>query len=133
MSLCQVNLFVDDFQTMVSFYRDALGFEASDVDPGAPCIPMVNWASLRTGAVTIELFDGKTFWDRRLLRGANRDALQLCFIVDNVERERERLQGSGVDCDPIVVEGWGSYASFRDPEGNWLQIYEVLDQAGATR
>ena len=129
MSLFQVNLFVDDFQTMLSFYRDALGFEATDVDPGAPCIPMVNWASVRTGGVTIELFDGNTFWDRRLLRGANRDALQLCFIVDDVERQRELLQGSGVDCDPIINEAWGSYASFRDPEGNWLQIYEVLDQA----
>jgi catechol 2,3-dioxygenase-like lactoylglutathione lyase family enzyme len=124
-----VNLFEDDFQTILSFYRDALGFEATEVDPGAPSNPKVNWVSLRTGVVTIELFDGKTFWDSKLLRGANRDALQLCFIVDDVERERERLQGSGVDCDPIIDEAWGSYASFRDPEGNWLQIYEVLDQA----
>ena len=128
MSLFQVNLFVDDFQAMLSFYRDALGFELTDVEPGAPCIPMVNWVSLRTGMVTIELFDGRTFWDAELLRGANRDALQLCFIVEDVAQERERLQGVGVDCDPIIGEAWGSYASFRDPEGNWLQIYEVLDR-----
>ena len=129
MTLLQVNLFVHDFPRTLSFYRDALGFAATDVDPGPPCIPMTNWASLRTGGVTIELFDGEAFWDTTLLRGTNRDAVQLCFLVDDVRRERERLKGSGVDCDPVVEEAWGSYASFRDPEGNWLQIYQVVDPA----
>jgi catechol 2,3-dioxygenase-like lactoylglutathione lyase family enzyme len=131
MNLFQVNLFVQDFSTMLSFYRDALGFETTDVDPGPPCVPMVNWASLRTGSVTLELFDAETFWDTRLLHGANRDAAQLCFIVDDVEGERARLVAHGVDCDPVVTEPWGSYASFRDPEGNWLQIYEVRDRRNA--
>jgi hypothetical protein len=60
---------------MLSFYRDALGFEVADVDPGAPRVPMVNWVSSRTRMVTIELFDAA-----------------------------------------------------KDPERNWLQIYEVLDR-----
>jgi catechol 2,3-dioxygenase-like lactoylglutathione lyase family enzyme len=128
MNLFQVNIFVDDFPVMLRFYRDALGFETNDLEPGPPCVPMVNWASLRTGAVTMELFDAATFWDTKLLRGANREAVQLCFIVDDVQRERERLEAAGVRCDPAVSEGWGSYASFRDPEGNWLQIYDVSDR-----
>jgi catechol 2,3-dioxygenase-like lactoylglutathione lyase family enzyme len=127
MDLSQVNLFVTDFPAMLQFYRDALGFETTDIAPGPPCVPMVNWASLRTGDVTLELFDAATFWDTKLLRGANRDAVQLCFIVDEVERERARLDANGVRCDPMVSEQWGSYCSFRDPEGNWLQIYEVFD------
>jgi len=129
MNLFQANLFVDDFATMLTFYRDRLGFDANDIEPGEPCIPMVNWVSLRTGDVTIELFDARTFWDPDLLRNANRTAIQLCFIVDDVERERARLEANGVACDPVVTEPWGSYASFRDPEGNWLQIYDVLDQS----
>ena len=129
MNLFQVNLFVSDFVAMLSFYRDALGFEPSDTDPGPPCQPLVNWASLRTGGVTIELFDAQTFWDSRRLQRTYRDAVQLCFIVDDVKRERGRLETNGVSCDPIVDESWGSYASFRDPEGNWLQIYEVSDSA----
>ena len=129
LNLFQVNLFVNDFPAMLRFYRDALGFETTDVQPGPPCVPMVNWASLRTGGVTLELFDGATFWDTKLLRGANRDAVQLCFIVKDVERERGQLEAKGVRCDPIVSEEWGSYASFREPEGNWLQLYEVLDRA----
>ena len=47
----------------------------------------VNWASLSTGSVTTELFDTATFWDIKLLRGANRHAMQLCFSVDSVERQ----------------------------------------------
>jgi hypothetical protein len=31
---------------------------------------VVGWASLRTGDVSIELFDARTFWDLSLLRGA---------------------------------------------------------------
>ena len=127
LNLLQVNLFVDDFPLMLRFYRDTLGFETTDVEPGPPCVPMVNWASLRTGGVTIELFDGATFWDTKLLRGANRDGVQLCFIVADVQRERGQLEAKGVRCDPVVNESWGSYASFRDPEGNWLQVYEVLE------
>ena len=125
MNLFQVNLFVEDLPSAVSFYRDALGFETTDVEPGPPCVPMVNWASLRTGDVTIELFDARTFWDARLLQRSNRDAVQLCFVVDDVQRERDRLETHGISCDPVIAESWGSYASFRDPEGNWLQIYEL--------
>lgn len=125
MNLFQVNLFLDDFPAMMAFYRDALGFETADVDPGAPCVPLVNWVSLRTGNVTIELFDAHVFWDTELVRRANRDAVQLCFLVQDLERERTRLEGNGVECDPTVREPWGSYASFRDPEGNWLQIYAI--------
>ena len=125
MNLFQVNLFVEDFASMLRFYRDALGFQTNDIDPGPPSIPMVNWASLRTGSVSIELFDAQTFWDSSLLQRANRDAAQLCFVVDSVPRERERLQAAGVECHPIVGENWGMYSSFQDPEGNWLQIFVV--------
>lgn len=52
--------------------------------------------------------------------------MQLCFNVDDVQRERTRLESAGVACDPLVEEQWGRYASFRDPEGNWLQVFEVF-------
>ena len=127
MNLFQVNLFVKSLPEMLRFYRDTLGFEVNDIEPGPPSIPLVNWASLRTGSIVVELFDGATFWDADLLADANRQAAQLCFIVDDVEHERARLEEAGVRCDPIIVEGWGRYASFRDPEGNWLQVFEVFE------
>ena len=130
MNLSQVNLFVEDFPKMLGFYRDALGLDVNDIDPGPPSVPMVNWVSLRAGSINIELFDAATSWDIRLLATPNRDAAQLCFLVDDVERERLQLEQSGVRCDPIVGEDWGRYASFRDPEGNWLQLFEVHDRDG---
>jgi hypothetical protein len=36
----------------------------------AVVVVVVGWASLRTGDVSIELFDARTFWDLSLLRGA---------------------------------------------------------------
>jgi predicted enzyme related to lactoylglutathione lyase len=121
---------VADFPAMLTFYREQLGFDVNDIEPGPPSVPLVNWASLRTGSVVIELFDAATHWDPKLLRSANRDAVQLCFIVDDVQAERTRLEAAGVVCDPVVEEGWGRYASFRDPEGNWLQLFEVFDTSG---
>jgi hypothetical protein len=88
---------------------------------------MVNWASLRTGSVSFELFDAETFWDSSVLHRANRDATQLFFIVDSVPQERARLQAVGLVCHPMVSEDW--YSSFRDPEGNWLQIFEVHNRS----
>jgi catechol 2,3-dioxygenase-like lactoylglutathione lyase family enzyme len=126
MNLSQVNLFVKSFPVMLRFYRDTLGFELNDIEPGPPSVPLVNWASLRTGSVVLELFDATVFWDSTLLPDTNRNAMQLCFIVENVERERARLEAAGVQCDQVVAEPWGRYASFRDPEGNWLQIFEVF-------
>jgi catechol 2,3-dioxygenase-like lactoylglutathione lyase family enzyme len=133
MDLFQVNLFVKNFPEMLRFYRDTLGFDVNDIEPGPPSVPLVNWASLQTGGVVLELFDAETFWDPELLDDANRQAVQLCFIVDDVEREQARLDHAGVPCDPVVVEAWGRYASFRDPEGNWLQIFEVFDRDPSPR
>jgi hypothetical protein len=49
LNLFQVNLFVDDFPSMLGFYRDVLGFETNDIEPGPPCVQVVNWASLLSG------------------------------------------------------------------------------------
>jgi catechol 2,3-dioxygenase-like lactoylglutathione lyase family enzyme len=131
MNLSQINPFVSDFAAMLDFYRDKLSFSTNDVESGPPCVPLVNWASLSSGALTMELFDAGTFWDKALVRDANRNAVQLCFVVDDVSVERGRLSAKGVELDPVVTEEWGRYASFRDPEGNWLQIFEVFDHGGA--
>jgi catechol 2,3-dioxygenase-like lactoylglutathione lyase family enzyme len=125
-NLFQVNLFVLDFPLMLRFYRDILGFEVHDIDPGPSCVPLVDWVSLGTGDVIIELFHAERHWDPALLTATNRDAVQLCFIVDDAERERARLAAVGVELDPLVTEQWGRYASFCDPEGNRLQIFEVF-------
>jgi len=126
-NLFQINLFVDDFQPMLRFYRDQLGFEVNDIEPGPPCEPLVNWASLRTGDVMLELFDVGTFGDREALKESKREAIELAFIVDDVDESRQRLEDAGVPCTAVIDEPWGRYAALRDLEGNRLQIFEVFD------
>jgi hypothetical protein len=99
------------------------------IDPGPPSKPLVNWASLRTGDVTVELFDAAAFGRERTAGLDGREAIELAFIVDSVEESRERLASSGVWCGPVVSEAWGRFAAFRDPEGNQLQIFEVSGRA----
>ena len=88
MNLFQINLFAADFPRMLRFYRDELGFDVNNIDPGPPSDPLVNWASLRTGDVLLELFDAATFGDLPRLGDAAREAIELAFIVDNVEESR---------------------------------------------
>ena len=45
---------------------------------------MVNWALLRIACVSIELFAVENCWEPNPLSRANRDATQLCFIVESV-------------------------------------------------
>jgi catechol 2,3-dioxygenase-like lactoylglutathione lyase family enzyme len=132
LNLFQVNLLVEDFPAMLGFYRDKLGFEPNDIAPGPPAVPLVNWASLRTGSVTLELFDVATYGNRDQLHDTGREAVELCFIVDDVDRERIRLEQAGVTCDPVLEEDWGRYAAFRDPEGNRLQLFQVFDTPDRT-
>jgi predicted enzyme related to lactoylglutathione lyase len=129
-NLFQVNLFVSDFRTMLAFYTHALGFAINEVDPGPPCVRGVNWASVLSGSVIIELFDVAAFGDPAP-QSINREAAQLCFIVDNVAEQWNRLTDNGVDLDPIETHDWGRCAAFRDPEGNRLQIFEVTDHTAA--
>jgi len=126
MNLFQVNLFVSDFEEALRFYRDRLGLQVHDIDPGPPSVPLVNWASLSAGRVILELFDAKSF-GRDSPRGSGRAAIELAFIVDDVDESRERLEGAGVACGPVTKEQWGRFASFQDPDGNVLQIFEVFD------
>jgi catechol 2,3-dioxygenase-like lactoylglutathione lyase family enzyme len=129
-NLLQINLFVEDFGRMLHFYRDQLGFEVNDIDPGPPSNPLVNWVSLNTGAVILELFDASVF-GRGPTGAAGREAIELAFIVDSVEESRERLERADVSCGPVIKEAWGQFAAFRDPEGNQLQIFEVFQRGGA--
>jgi len=100
--LFEVILTVDDMDAQSRFYRDVLGLEverASDF-----------WTTFRTGACTFALHGGGR---------PGGDGARIVFRVDDVERERQRLLGLGVELGEIrspaegvlVVDG-------RDPERN---------------
>ncbi len=127
MNLAQVNVFAQDFPRTLTFYRDQLGCTVIEMDPGPPAVPLVNWASFVVGNMILELFDASAYGrDIDRLRAEKREGLDLCFIVDDVDVERARLEQAGISCEPVIAEDWGRFSHFRDPEGNRLQIFEVF-------
>lgn len=103
----------DDMDTAVAFYRDALGldlrFQAGE-----------NWAEFDV--------DGATF----ALHGTRGQPMPpgggaaVVFEVDDVEVARRQLAARGVvfEGDITDVPESGRFATFRDPAGNVVQIFE---------
>src|SRR5256714_3249337 len=49
----------------------------------------------------------------------------LLMVVPDVKAVREELVTRGVDISEIDVQEWGSFASFRDPDGNSWSLQQV--------
>ncbi len=128
LNLFQVNLFVCDFQQSLRFYRDRLGLEVLEIDPGPLHLPLVNWVSLSAGSVILEIFDAQSA-GRSVAAASGRGTVELAFLVGDVEQQRRRLGREGIECTPTVTRSWGRVSHFDDPDGNPLQIYEIFGSA----
>jgi catechol 2,3-dioxygenase-like lactoylglutathione lyase family enzyme len=60
-------LYVEDFPMMIGFYRDVIGLELTDEDPGPEHRQGVDWAQLAGDGGTIKLFDHRVFGRTREL------------------------------------------------------------------
>ncbi len=49
----------------------------------------------------------------------------LLMVVSDVKAVREELVEGGVDISEIDVQPWGSFAYFRDPDGNSWSLQQV--------
>jgi catechol 2,3-dioxygenase-like lactoylglutathione lyase family enzyme len=115
---------VNDFQKMLSFYRDALGLPLGDIDPGGEDKPLVNWARFETGGTAIELFAERPA-ESGGLPLPRKNSMTIAFKVADVRAVYDELRRRGVEFARGVGEAeWGWYAHFRDPEGNRLQLYQ---------
>ena len=80
---------------------------------------------MQTGGVTIERLRRADLLGPAALQRANRDAVQLCSIVDDVQHNTAGSRRTASGATLSSSKSWGSYASFRDPEGNWLHLRGV--------
>lgn len=144
-----VALVVEDMERMLAFFEGTLGFTeaarmswkvgADEVDriidvPGSAADIHI----LRAGNAYLELFrfhvpEGAPLDPRN--RACDRGIRHLAFDVTDIDSEYRRLQEAGIvfNCPPVYVEleGRGLRAAyFRDPEGNIIELQELL--AGAT-
>lgn len=131
MKLGLLLLYVEDFPTMLAFYRDVLGLEPTDVDPGPGHNPGVDWAQLAGDGGTIELFDHAHFGKTRDLPLPRRNGVVVTFHVADVDAAVARLQAAGVDVPRIHRAEWGAAAHFFDPEGNELQVFHATEKITA--
>lgn len=103
-----------DMDAAVAFYRDVVGLEL-EVRHGD------DWAEFGAGPI------------RLALHGTDADAGSapsgtVVFSVEDLDAERRRLEGAGVRFDEHTGEVAGRlrFASFRDPDGNRVQLLEHL-------
>ncbi|MGH2705974.1 MAG: VOC family protein [Actinomycetota bacterium] len=107
-----------DFDKLLDWYTNVLGLQSSRVDQEG------QWASLRfpEGDATIALHGG-------LAAGADQAGLRTIvplIEVSDIQATVEELKGQGLEFTREVHEGAGVWlASFDDPEGNSLQLYEM--------
>jgi len=101
-----------DMDRALAFYTDLVGFPLLRRDGN-------EWAELDAGSIRFAIHgtdDG----------GAPAPSGTVVLKVDDLEATRWTLEGRGVVFDDYVgeVEGFARFATFRDPDGNPVQIIE---------
>ena len=88
----------------LEFYADTLGLDIEQQED--------HWALVVAGAVRIglneEMADGE-------------GGAVIAFACDDIE---EAAGERGIEVGEVTEHDWGRVASFRDPDGNELQLYE---------
>ncbi|HEX2193397.1 MAG TPA: VOC family protein [Candidatus Limnocylindria bacterium] len=126
-------LLVDDHDTAIAFYRDALGLEVRNdvaakgmrwVTLGAASQPDVNIVLEPPAADPgISAADRETIADllaKGLLRGVN-------FSTSDIEATFDRVQATGADViQEPMDQPWGDRdCAFRDPAGNLIRVSQA--------
>jgi len=103
---------VTDMQRAVSFYSDTLGMSLNSQQE--------EWAELKADGLTIGL-NGR---DKESPSGDGGAVLALRPAA-GIDAAVSELKGKGVDfAGEVSDHPWGKVATFHDPDGNSLQLYE---------
>jgi predicted enzyme related to lactoylglutathione lyase len=118
-SLGEVVVYVDDIATMRAFYVDTLGLAVAHEAAGALV------AVSGTSGATIVLHRGRPAGACAETHG------YVQFLVPDIEACARALAERGVDA-PVERRPYGTYARFRDPEGNVVGLEQARGgRAGA--
>ena len=116
--IAYVQLVVEDWPIAIEFYRDVLGF------PVEQLFELEQWASFDLAGAKLVLYGGGVGSDRP--KGLDRNAFIPNLECENIEATVADLESRGVPfIAPISDNGEGyRVATFVDPEGNRLQLFE---------
>ena len=102
---------------LIEFYRDTVGLEVNEeMGPGAFMAGSASFIAL-----IVEGHDDVAATTKEPAR------VLLNFLVSDLASEEARLREAGVDfvMGATVEEGFGTIATFRDPDGNLCQLMEL--------
>jgi catechol 2,3-dioxygenase-like lactoylglutathione lyase family enzyme len=124
----RVAVAVDDYETALRFYRDALGLavvESWDNEGGSGAV-------LDAGRATLELLSPSQveFVDRIEAHGASSGPVRFALEVEDSEAAAERLEAAGAERlgGPVVTPWSHRNVRLRAPDGMQLTLFTVLDQ-----
>ena len=122
-----VRYLVDDVATDVDFYTSHLGFTVLTSFPPA-------FADVQRGNLRLLLSGPTSSAGRAMTDGAKPGPggwNRIHLIVDDLEREIERLRGEGVPFRNEVVKGpGGSQVLICDPSGNLVELFQPAAPPG---
>jgi catechol 2,3-dioxygenase-like lactoylglutathione lyase family enzyme len=136
-------LTVDDVDSALAFYRDALGLEVvmRQEKKGGYLAPITGYpdahilmAHLKApgGSHRFELFQYLApAGERTPVEPRNVGITHVCFVVDDIHEACERARGAGAEfySEPIEIDtganagGYGVY--LRDPDGITLELFQA--------
>ena len=108
---------VSDVDRAKDFYVEKIGFHADFDQQVSDALRFVQLTPLGS-ACSIVIGVGITTMQPGSLEG-------LIMVVSDVKAVREELVKRGVDISEIDVQDWGSFAYFRDPDGNSWSLQQI--------
>ena len=102
--------YVSDIERAIRFYTDVLEFKVSSRD---------FVARFKVDGVLFEIVP--TTDNNKLQGGGN---ARLCLQVDDIAETLKQLEQKGVSVTPIHQETGGKLASFHDPDGNEICLWQ---------
>lgn len=132
-NFANTRLYVNDYDSCLSFYRDILGLEVAMISG------VDRYVELTTGQTKLtimcrgkikEYFGSST----PVTFGIQDDAIALSFSVQNVDEACKYLESKEVEIvsAPWNFADWGvKLALVRDPEGNLVELVEAGEIVGA--
>jgi predicted enzyme related to lactoylglutathione lyase len=116
-----ISLNVDDPTASAAFVREHFGFQEELAADG-----FVSLSRPDAGFNLVYLRTGLSTFKPASMAGRHADGLLLAFVVDDVDREYERLIAAKVEITtPIETEPWGErYFQVTDPCGVVIQLVQ---------
>jgi predicted enzyme related to lactoylglutathione lyase len=108
---------VTDVDRAKAFYVDQVGFNADhdvQVHEGLRFVQLTPPGS----ACSIVMGTGITEMPPGSQKGIQ-------VVVEDAEAARQQLIGRGVSASDVVVQPWGSFVTFSDPDGNTWSLQQV--------